>query len=266
MNNYDGQNPYYGGAGGGYVAGGSPYGSQDSPSRKTRGGNQTIRPVTVKQILEAQQVHPDADFTIDGVDVAQVLLVGSVRNMSTTATNVSYEIGDGTGYIDARVWLDSADDDSGKTTGVEQDHYVGLMGTIKVFGGKRHVSATHIRPITDANEVQHHLLKALYVSLILRGGAPGNAPKAAGTRDDYNAGATTGMTDQSAWSHLEPLQRRILEVMSSEGQGNDDGVHVTHIIKFLNGVDENDFTVALDWLTDNGYVYSTLDESHYQVL
>lgn len=119
-------------------------------------------------------------------------MVGSVRNMSTTATNVSYEIGDGTGYIDARVWLDSADDDSGKTTGVEyahffslslaswcllyrrQDHYVGLMGTIKVFGGKRHVSATHIRPITDANEVQHHLLKALYVSLILRGGAPGS--------------------------------------------------------------------------------------------
>lgn len=48
------------------------------------------------------------------------------------------------------------------------------MGTIKVFGGKRHVSATHIRPITDGNEVQHHLLKALYVSLILRGGTPGN--------------------------------------------------------------------------------------------
>lgn len=28
--------------------------------------------MTVKQVLEAQQVHPDADFTIDGVDVAQV--------------------------------------------------------------------------------------------------------------------------------------------------------------------------------------------------
>lgn len=42
--------------------------------------------------------------------------------MSTTATNVSYEIGDGTGYIDARVWLDSADDESGKTTGIEYVH------------------------------------------------------------------------------------------------------------------------------------------------
>lgn len=49
-------------------------------------------------------------------------MVGSVRNMSTTATNVSYEIGDGTGYIDARVWLDSADDESGKTTGIEYVH------------------------------------------------------------------------------------------------------------------------------------------------
>lgn len=44
--------------------------------------------------------------------------------MSTTATNISYEIGDGTGYIDARVWLDSADDESGKTTGIEYAYII----------------------------------------------------------------------------------------------------------------------------------------------
>ena len=31
-------------------------------------------------------------------------------NVSVTATNVSYTIGDGTGYIDVRKWLDSADE------------------------------------------------------------------------------------------------------------------------------------------------------------
>lgn len=39
------------------------------------------------------------------------MLVGSVMNVSVTATNVSYTIGDGTGYIDVRKWLDSADED-----------------------------------------------------------------------------------------------------------------------------------------------------------
>ncbi|KAK4685127.1 replication factor A2, partial [Tremellales sp. Uapishka_1] len=171
-----GENPYYGG-GGGYVQGGgsgSPYGGgggsqgDQSPGGKKRGGNATIRPVTIKQALNASQTHPDADFMIDNVEISQILLIGSVRNQSVSATNVSYEIGDGTGYIDVRLWLDSADDEGGKMEGVSQDKYVSIMGTLKTFGGKRHVSATHIRPIEDHNEINHHLLKALYVSMKYR--------------------------------------------------------------------------------------------------
>ena len=47
------------------------------------------------------------------------------------------------------------------------------MGSIKVFGGKKHVAATHIRLITDHNEIFNHLLKAVYVTLSLRN--PGGA-------------------------------------------------------------------------------------------
>jgi hypothetical protein len=73
----DGENPYYnnnGAGGGGFVSGGSPYGSQaESPGGKAKGkGNSTIRPVTIRQVLGAQQAHPDADFTIDGVEIGQV--------------------------------------------------------------------------------------------------------------------------------------------------------------------------------------------------
>ncbi|WVW84856.1 hypothetical protein I302_106891 [Kwoniella bestiolae CBS 10118] len=228
----DNQNPYYGGGGGGggggFVAGGSPYGSQDSPGgKKGKGGNQTIRPVTIKQILAAEQVHADADFVIDGVDVAQVLLIGSVHNSSSSATNVSYEIGDGTGYIDVRLWLDSADDETGKAKGIEQDHYVGIMGSIKMFGGKRHISATHIRPITDFNEIHHHLLKALYVSL-LRGATTGGggAAQAGSSHADYSAGVQSH-SNESNYSHLPSLQRRIMEFVSTDD--TDDGVHVSLI-------------------------------------
>lgn len=51
--------------------------------------------------------------------ITQVRVVGVVRNISRTATNVSYTIEDGTGEISARVWLDTADDDNGKTGGIE---------------------------------------------------------------------------------------------------------------------------------------------------
>lgn len=91
-----------------------------------------------------------------------------MHNQSTTATNVSYDIGDGTGYIDVRQWLDTADDEAGKMDGIMQDKYVVVTGNIKVFGGKRHVSAQNIRSVENHDEVYHHFLKALQVSLSFR--------------------------------------------------------------------------------------------------
>ena len=35
-------------------------------------GKDTLRPVTIKQILDAQQPHPDAEFKIDDVEITQV--------------------------------------------------------------------------------------------------------------------------------------------------------------------------------------------------
>ncbi|KAK8858736.1 hypothetical protein IAR55_002965 [Kwoniella newhampshirensis] len=268
----DGQNPYYGGAGGGggFVAGGSPYGSQDSPGggkKGGKGGNQTIRPVTIKQVLSAEQVHPDADFTIDGVDVAQILLVGSVRNSSASATNVSYEIGDGTGYIDVRLWLDSADDEAGKAKGVEQDHYVGIMGSIKMFGGKRHVSATHIRPISDHNEVYHHMLKSLYVSLTLRGGsvgAGGGGAAPGAVQNDYNAGVQSAGGMESTYASLPPLQRKIMEYVSTDE--TEDGMHVSLVSRQVGNAKSEDVMEAIEYLMSEGMLFSTIDDLHVKAV
>jgi len=63
-----------------------------------------------------------------------------------------------------------------------QDKYISVLGSLKVFGGKRHVSATHVRLITDPNEVAHHLLKATWVSLSLRGATEGAGGAGASVR------------------------------------------------------------------------------------
>ena len=38
-------------------------------------GQDTLRPVTIKQVLDAQQPHPDADFKIDDVEITQVVFL-----------------------------------------------------------------------------------------------------------------------------------------------------------------------------------------------
>ncbi|KAJ9117898.1 hypothetical protein QFC20_000179 [Naganishia adeliensis] len=229
-------NPYY--AAGGFVnaAGGSPYGaSSQSPGGKGKGGQQTIRPLTIKQVLEASQPHADADFLVDGVELGNIKVIGVVRNISTTATNVSYQVEDGTGTVDCRLWLDTSNDDNGKTDGIEQDVYVAVVGSIKSFNQKRHVSATTVRPITDMNEVHYHFLECVWVSLSARnpgmqtsgGAAPQNGPAS----NSYAPGAGQQQAGNDRWAEFGPVAKSIMEVVSAEGAQNDEGLHVAEIAR-----------------------------------
>ena len=79
---------------------------------------------------------------------------------------------DGTGQIDVRQWVESADDDTGASAGIEQDVLVRVVGGVKLFGGKRHITANRVSPVEDKNEQQFHLLEAIYVHLSLTRAAP----------------------------------------------------------------------------------------------
>jgi hypothetical protein len=42
-------------------------------SKKQKGyGKDTVRPVTIKQLVDAEQPHPDAEFKVDGDPISQV--------------------------------------------------------------------------------------------------------------------------------------------------------------------------------------------------
>lgn len=94
--------------------------------------------MTIRQIQDAYQAHPDSEFRIDDVEVEhvrsmntqecpskpdlttpQLTFVGNVTNMTKSATNASLSIEDGTGTIDVRLWMETADDDGGKLANIE---------------------------------------------------------------------------------------------------------------------------------------------------
>jgi hypothetical protein len=75
-----------------------------------------------------------------------------------------------------------------------QDIYVAVVGTLKSFNQKRHVSATTVRPITDMNEVHYHFLECVYVSLSARnpGMVSGNWLLALSSPNDIFCALTAG--------------------------------------------------------------------------
>nr|CAB3451578.1 unnamed protein product [Digitaria exilis] len=73
---------------------------------KMRGASGTM-PLTVKQIADAHQSgtgEKGAPFVVDGVETANIRLVGMVNGKTERNTDVSFTLDDGTGRLDFIRW------------------------------------------------------------------------------------------------------------------------------------------------------------------
>ncbi|GJE87148.1 replication protein A subunit [Phanerochaete sordida] len=262
-------NDYYAnkGEGGGFMA--SP-GGFDSPSSAARRQNaqQALRPVTISQLARASQAHADAEFRIDDMEIGQITLVGQVMQVKNQATNSTYVLDDGTGRFEARHWNDAnAGEDE---RGIKENAYMRVMGTLKSFGGRTYINATHIRPCKDKHEQDFHVLEAMTVTLTLQRGPPGQQQNGHASIQQAGANGSSAYTVQAStngtndqWAFLPELQRKIVHFILSQ-PNHTDGVHVSAVARAI-GQDAQGISLALDQLMDEGHVYTTSDESHFDV-
>lgn len=241
--------------------------------------------MTIKQILDAQQPHPDADFKVDGDAISQVCLssdlarsqltgpqitfVGQIRNISTLSTNITYKVDDGTGIIEVKQWRDSdADQDNmdvDSKSKLAEDGYCRVWGRLKAFNGKRHVGAHVIRPITDYNEINYHLLEATAVHLFFSRGPPSGqqANKGAGMnganggQEEYTAGGTK-------LPGMSPLARKVYTALQDSPQSNE-GIHCQMLASIL-GMPVNEVCKGADELLGNGVIFTTVDDNTWAIL
>ncbi|KAF7593090.1 replication factor A protein 2 [Aspergillus hancockii] len=264
----------FGGGGGGFM----PETNSPSGGKSADGNNTTLRPITIKQALDATQPYPEADYQIDGADVGSICFVGQVRNISAQSTNITYKIDDGTGEIEVKQWVDSAtvdtmDTEDGKAgTGKNQvvaNGYAKVFGKLKTFGNKRFVGSHCVRPLTNINELHYHMLEAVAIHLFFtRGpvGGAGGAGGAAGGAGGADA-AMGGVDDYSAGRGLpamSPVARRVYNLLKTEPQSNE-GLHAQLIAAKLS-LPMPDVARAGDELLTAGVIFSTVDEQTWAIL
>ncbi|KAL1846406.1 hypothetical protein VTK73DRAFT_290 [Phialemonium thermophilum] len=234
--------------------------------------DESLRPVTIKQLLDWEEPFPGSDIVIDGMNLTQVTLVGQVRSVNPQSTNITYRLDDGTGSIDVKRWVDAErPDDSDPKFALDQ--YVRVWGRLKTFNNKKHLGAHFIRAVDDFNEVSYHLLEATYVHLQLTGAGGQGHPQqqgAAGVNggtdsmfvDDYGAGG--GGAASTNLSHCSRNAQTMYNFLMN-APGGAEGVHL-NVVSSGTGLSVRDVIAAADELLSNGLVYTTVDDETWAIL
>jgi replication factor A2 len=257
---------------GGFFAG-SQQGSQGGDGVATRRQNESLRPVTIKQVYDAHEANSNAEFNIDGAIASQVSIVGQVRRITPQQTVVNYRIGDGTGEIDVSKWINSDKVDEPQQN-FDLDTYVRVTGSIKSTNNKRSIHGHDIRQVTDYNQVNYHMLESTYVHLYFtRGpiGAQGAAPAGDGDSmfvDGGNyGGAGAGDASGGQGSKLSGCSanaKKMFNFMNNTPGGNE-GINV-NIVTNSTGMSMQTVLTAADELVGQGLIYTTVDDETWAIL
>ncbi|KAJ6259287.1 hypothetical protein Dda_6186 [Drechslerella dactyloides] len=278
--NYDGgyQTGNYGG-GGGFMSG-SQGGSQASPGKSA--AKNTLRPVTIKQVLEAQNPHDDTTFAIDGHDIGNITFIAQIRNIADQETSTTFKMEDGTGTIEVKKFRDNKhmstdlDDESASShldPGLTVNAYARIVGNIRQFNNKRNIATSSVRPVSDFNEIQCHFLEATAVHLYFTRGPP-EIQQGKGDAGAYQQGAGTYAQDTemggaantagSAATMLPPgisaNARKIYGLLKNR-QDSSEGMHISMIGQQAK-IPLAETYKAVDELLTNGVCYTTMDDEH----
>lgn len=239
-----------------------------TPNRNQNGGgdNKTLRPVTIKQINDATSPYPEAPFQVDNADVANVLFIGRVRNISKQSTNITYIVDDYSGRVEVKKWVDAAYMDIDETKGdIQLGVYVRVLGAIKSFGNKRYIAAHSLQPVTDVNQFFCSMLDATAAHLFFTRGPPGGNGSGDGSAggagmdggDNYNG-------HDRVLSSLSPFARDMYNLLKTESH-DATGLHLQTIASRL-GLPAMDIGKAGNELLNAGLIFSTLDEETWAIL
>jgi len=244
-------------------------GSGVKDSRKPR-TEQTVLPVTIKQLMEAQ--NQDETWKIDGQELSHVLLVGAVTAVTPAQLMIKYTIEDGTGKCDVTWWMDDDGDQASakRSSQIREGMYVRVVGKTRLYNDQFQVTAFDVNPIKDHNEVTYHFLNCIQTHLRNtiapkeqqgNNNASLNPGFAYGARPNVAVEQKPMQMDQPG--DLDSTQSQVLAIIAQNSH-SEEGVSIQTLSSQLGGMGESDIRNAIDFLSSEGHLYSTIDEDHFK--
>lgn len=244
----------------------SPAASQGGEKKGRTRATQII-PCTVSQLMSASQ--SDESFKVGDVEVAQVTILGIIRHTDKSMTNIQYKVDDMTSApMDVKQWVDTEDPGVDSTV-LPPGTYVKVSGNLRSFQNHRSVVAFSVRPIEDMNEITSHMLDVVQAHMVLRNSHTPVSGEGANSHMTPMSKQSTGNMDVGYGgannvvnNGLSANQNQVLSLI--KGCPYQQGISIQELKQRLSGISLAVIKQAVEFLSNEGHIFSTIDEDHYK--
>lgn len=233
-----------------------------------------IVPITCYIVNQCKGVEGENTvFEYNHLKFNQVCLVGLIRNVIKRANDVTYLIDDMTSRELVSVKLQADEPDDMETEEVKapqmfiENQYVRVFGIIKSLQGQKIVQAFKILPVKDLNEITHHILDVMNSSIHYyakaNGEQFGETSVNAGGSFGHTAAAKSGSNHGDAsFGGLSGFQFNLIKYIKASNSSS--GVAFNSICQNFPNIPKDKIRETLDFLSNEGQVYTTIDDEHFQ--
>ncbi|XP_055907720.1 replication protein A 32 kDa subunit [Eupeodes corollae] len=215
-----------------------------------------VVPVVLKQVLES----PEGNFQMWGMTFGMVTNVAIVRSIDTSSTKMTYHLEDHTGQIEAHYWLEEGD--ALKAPDIMLNNYAKVFGTVRQHGGQKTLMVFKMLPVTDANQVVTHLLEVLHSRF--KAEEYSKKIDSAGGFGDFSMGGGAQPSAQSGGGNNLGLDSKQLAVFQAiKNHASEEGISRMDLQKKFNHMSRSELDNALDFMTSEGHIYSSIDADHF---
>lgn len=218
-------------------------------------------PVTAHIIKNCTQVENEASiYEYEHLKFHQICFLGIIRNVIKRANDITYLVDDMTSSeIQVKLAAEDGDDmeseetASSSRTEFMENQYVKIHGSIKTLQGLKIVQALSIRPLKELNELSHHLLECMNTSIYYSTKGSGEQQFNASAGNRTNTGTTAGLTG---------IHQKLANWIKQSIE--EAGVHLSDIYRAFSDTPQQKLREALEFLSTEGHVYSTVDDEHFR--
>ena len=195
-----------------------------------------------------------------------VQVVGVVKSVDVQASKTTYEIEDNSGTLNAVHWTDS---DKGPVSGdrVSEGMHAKVLGLIRSQKGEKHIMVFRVSGVEGKEEVDAHKLEVVYAKMKLKQ-LKDKENQAIGANPLSNSmvggfGGNTGVGGGGGSTFGNPKHESVFKMLL--GCTREEGLHRDELFQGLKSkMSKKDIDDALSYLSDEGHIYSTMDEDHFR--